>query len=1843
MELSRRHGWRSAVAGPQGLAAASLRLLHIAAGLGLRAFGAQSKAWAGLVLALCAFAAGAAAPNTTIVNTATASYKVSGTPLTTSGSATVTTAAGTPATIALMATVASTQGLPPGLAVSTMVAGAQCHASSGAWVPVSATVPGQGAFAVPANHLLVPATTYAAGDVVLVQVTAPDENRDPTTRETVTVTVTSDGGDSEQLRLTETGVSTGVFVGYIQTSNAAAQSGDCVLQTGGKQTITATYVDASASNSVITAGALIDPFGKVFDSSSGLPVSGASVTVINAATGLPAAVLGNDGVSTFPSTVVTGSTVTDSGGTSYTFAAGRYQFPRLAPGSYRFQVALPAGYTFPSTAADATIAGLANGPFTMVQGSRGETFTLVPGPALEMDIPVDPGAIGSLNITKTAGKATAGIGDFVPYALTITSRNSYVLTDVSIADRLPVGFRYRAGTARLDGKVLPDPQVGADGRSLQFAIGTLAANATVTLRYAVQVTAGAHLGDAENTAQATGRITSNVAKAVVSVRDDLNRTRAILMGRVMVAESCAQNEREPGAVQGLPGVRVLLQDGTTVVTDAEGNWHIDNLRPGTHVVQIDTTTLPPGTELRNCDQNSRTGGRDFSQFVNVQGGTLWRADFRLVRTATCVQQALTRRGGEVELALGSQAALQGVTATVMLPDGAKVKAGSVTVDGRPPEDAQVQDGFVVLRLPAQSARWQHALRFTLDGSPAGELKAMLRVQAAPGHPLVTLQPLALPAGQDHIEACAAMPLTRTEAPATAAKPAASASAPAASEPALDALVEKLPYDERWLATAPVGNEWLHPRATFSPAIPVVKVAVKHVRGSRAELKVNGVPVDRMRFEGSTPSASGDVLLSNWRAVDLRDGANVLQVTVRDAEGKVLMDESRTIHYAVAPATVSLDAKRSKLVADGLTMPVIAVRMLDRDGKPVRRGVSGDVNVAPPYLPRQFVDALQQDPLTATPTTRGHYVVGEDGIALVTLQPTQKSGEAVLRFDFGDNRQNEVRAWLQADVREWILVGFAEGTAGHKNLSGNMQSLQDSEAGEQLFDRDRLAFYAKGKVLGEYLLTAAYDSAKEKGTGADRVLKQSIDPTQYYTLYADANQAQYDAASTSKLYLRIEKKQFYALFGDYDTGLTVTELGRYSRTMTGLKSGYQGETYSYNAFAARTSQGFGKDELQGDGTSGLYHLRARGILMNSEKVRIETRDRFQPDRVLSTRTLTAYIDYQLDRDAGTLFFREPVPSRDQDLNLLFIVVEYETDDAGQAGWTYGGRAAAKVAPNAEVGVTRLHEGTPGRDGNLTAADTTVQVNPATKVRAEVATSRSNTATGEQSGQAYLVEATHDDGQTSARAYAREQEPGFGLGQQTAAAVGQRKVGADARQKITDKLSVGGEAYRQEDLGAGGKRDVVEAKAQWTDKEAGVTVTGGGRVANETTAAGQTSDARQVTGGVAYETMEGRLVLRAATDLGVAGSTGTTNFPNRVALGADYRLTPETTTFVTQEFARGDLVRANTTRVGLRTQLWTGAEAHAGMGSQEALDAGRLFSDMGLVQKIKLGEHWNADLGIDRVQTLRSTANPLGAAQPLASGTTATSSYGLITEDFTAVSTGLAYNDGLWGANTRLEWRDSASENKINLLAGAQRKLAQGRIVAAGLQVTDSHGTDTVARQVALRLGQAWRPNDSEWAWLQRIEYVEDRNVSLATQLWTRKLIANFNGNWKASPRTQVALQYSAKYVREMLGETTQDGYTDLWGIEARHDLDERWDIGLHGGVLTTWRTGTRSYQAGLSLGYRVATNTWVSVGYNFLGFSDSDFAGSEYRAQGFFVNMRVKFDQDTLNLNDRKAVPLDLKP
>ena len=90
-----------------------------------------------------------------------------------------------------------------------------------------------------------------------------------------------------------------------------------------------------------------------------------------------------------------------------------------------------------------------------------------------------------------------------------------------------------------------------------------------------------------------------------------------------------------------------------------------------------------------------------------------------------------------------------------------------------------------------------------------------------------------------------------------------------------------------------------------------------------------------------------------------------------------------------------------------------------------------------------------------------------------------------------------------------------------------------------------------------------------------------------------------------------------------------------------------------------------------------------------------------------------------------------------------------------------------------------------------------------------------------------------------------------------------------------------------------------------------------------------------------------------------------------------------------------------------------------------------------------------------------------------------------------------------------------------------------------------------------------------------------------------------------------------------------GYTDLMGIEGRYDIDSKWDVGVRGSLLHTWGNGEMLGSSGVSVGYNIVENAWLSLGYNVIGFSDKDFSASNYTAQGPYMRFRFKFDQNSV--------------
>jgi hypothetical protein len=518
-----------------------------------------------------------------------------------------------------------------------------------------------------------------------------------------------------------------------------------------------------------------------------------------------------------------------------------------------------------------------------------------------------------------------------------------------------------------------------------------------------------------------------------------------------------------------------------------------------------------------------------------------------------------------------------------------------------------------------------------------------------------------------------------------------------------------------------------------------------------------------------------------------------------------------------------------------------------------------------------------------------------------------------------------------------------------------------------------------------------------------------------------------------------------------------------------------------------------------------------------------------------------------------------------------------------------------------------------------------------MRAEVAATQRNLAGVDASGSAWLGEVQHHEAQWDAKAYVREQATEFGLGQQAASETGTRRIGADGRWKLSDTQQLQGQAYKLQNLSTGAQNTVLEGRMEQKLSD-DLSAYYGARGSQDTSVAGATPS-RQLIAGAAYSMMEKKLALHGAAEIGAEEVVGA-SMPDRLMLGADYRLTEKSRLFAEQEFARGVQFAANATRIGLRTQVWSGGEVASSVGNSSFNDAGRLYGNLGLVQRWQINEQWQTDFSLDRSQTLRDAATPTDPAIATPPLLAAYLPFGSSSGDYTTATAGVAYQDALWSANARIEIRNASLDQQKNLQIGSQLQLAEGRSMAVGLILRSAASASSSTRDGDLRLSYAYRPNGGRWVWFNRADYVSQSSQALASTLKGAKLVNNLNANYRPNHRTQISLQYGAKYVIDAIDGVDCKGYTDLIGAEFRRDLSTDWDVGVFGSVLRSVSAGVRDYSVGASLGYQLMTNVWVALGYNLRGLDDRDFNGGSYSARGLFLTLRMKVDQETFGLNQR---------
>ncbi len=1608
----------------------------------------------------------------------------------------------------------------------------------------------------PLNRTVEQTSTLRAGQTLIFEVRALAANTDANAIDKLDVVITTSTGDRESETIFETGPNTGIFVGQIDTARIppAAVQDDCRLSIvdGASITVAASLPGTTAIIAQTAVEVLADPFGVVFDSETGEPVSGARVTLVDAVSGRPAIVFAEDGVSSWPSSVVSGAPVIDGAGRVTDLGTGEFWFPLTLLGQYRLEITPPDPYSAPSVVQPAAIAQIARPDgraFVIRDGSYGEAFTLTDPTPVQIDIPLDRASL-DLGLTKTASRAQAVPGDVVFYSVTVRNSDPARLKrQVTITDKPSHWLRLRPDTVRVNGGAARGAiTIAPDGSSLQVDLGTLVGGASARVTYAMTVRPDAPAGRVVNEATATDLL-GRTARASVPV--DINREtiadRMTVIGRI-TAGQCSIDDPRPG----IPGVRVIMEDGSFAITDTDGRYHFEGVVTGTHVVAVSRMTLPEGAKLIDCHRGTRNAGSASSRFVIGQGGSLVVADFH----------ATVPEGWLAEVADKAESRPDGAVARA-INDIAK---GSQRANGELP----VPQGSVAANPPA----------------------------VAPAF---------------------AAPIAETD----------------------------------WLALGDGPDGWLSPSVDANPRAPAIKVAIRHRKGQTIALRVDGNAVDPLAFDGTQDSAER-FAISLWRGVPLVNERTVLEADIINSFGVVNQTITREVFFTTAPTRVELVPELSNFVADGRTRPIIAVRVLDRNNRPLREGIAGEFTLNAPYESAEQLDRQQLNQLTGFSASSARWVTqGEGGIALIELAPTMVSGSLRLNFAFNDGqivRQQELEAWIEPGDIEWTIVGLAEGTAGARSVADNMERTGqfDSDLGEDA----RVALYAKGRVLGKYLVTLAYDSAKQR---EDQRVLGAIDPNAYYTVFADGSMRRFDAASRENLYVRIETATFYALYGDFQTAFDQTRLARYNRTATGVKGEARFGQVKALGFAAEVSSRLQREEIQGQGITGPYQLRSRRVIPNSERVSIEVRDRFRSEIIVTTRLLTRFIDYDLDLLSGTISFAQPVLSRDANLNPQFIIVEYETDGAGEARLNAGLRTDWTSADGAiRIGATAITDQGDGARTDIGALDLRAQIGEATQVRAELGVSRSDgdTATG------WIVEAQHQTGKLDVLAYARQLDSDYGIGQQNAVEQGRRKVGIDGRVLLSENLSVLASVWQDDSLTDPSRRRAAQTQLTFqrptTDLRVGIAHF------DDSLADGTSNTSTVLEVGGTKRLFDAALEISASTAIAL-DQAESLDLPARHRLGLRYQLTQDVRLVGTYEIADGENLSSRQIRGGIEVTPWQGGQLVTTLGQENIGEFGnRSFAAFGLSQSLQVSPEFAIDATIDGNRTLNGSpaasdlVNPL---QPAASGGQLTG--GLLFEDFTALTLGAAWRKDRWSLTARGEYRDGAQADRTGITFGGIRQLGEGSVVGSGATWTRAENFNGAVTEIFdASIAFAHRPDASEVAMLGKLEYRSDAVTGAVAgdvtgagrtalivdgDATSRRLVGSLSTNW--SPRgwdedelgidqqvrrNEYTLFVGARYNFDEFENTEFSGTTVLAGLDARFGISDRLEIGASATVRTNLEDNVTSFSYGPTVGLSPAKDILLTVGYNVEGFRDGDFSAARNTDKGVFAAVRLKFDTDTFS-------------
>lgn len=616
-----------------------------------------------------------------------------------------------------------------------------------------------------------------------------------------------------------------------------------------------------------------------------------------------------------------------------------------------------------------------------------------------------------------------------------------------------------------------------------------------------------------------------------------------------------------------------------------------------------------------------------------------------------------------------------------------------------------------------------------------------------------------------------------------------------------------------------------------------------------QVSVNQNPIDPEIISQQERNATQNSITQAWYNIPLEEGENTITVQAGNGtpQSVQLIVEQPTVGIEITPVG------DPRIPADNRSLITLQGRITNETGELINQ----DVVVTLTASAGEFVGADQDE------DQAGFQVVARNGQFAAQLRSGLEAQKVRIRAAVAEPRElglateedqpifnspfsSQLEAFTQVEfitnLRPSLVSGVINlriGGAG-TDFWGSRRDFLNRDLIDEGTDIDLTgAVFAIGSV-GEWLFTGAYNSDRplnETCEGITRLFRGPQFCEQQYPVYGDSSTVNYLTPSIDSVYARLERtspvpgaESDYFMWGDYST----TEFSRPSQLFTattrqlhGFKANYNLGNLQITALYSNDIEGFQRDTIQPNGTSGYYFLSRRRLVPGSENVFLETEDINRPGTVIERKPLNRVSDYEIDYDRGSLRFRRPilatelaffepitgqprettrVPGTTSGQGSAFleggstllvrrIVVTYQFEnEEGDDTSLYAGRLQYNFSQDFQheswIAATYLIEDQGGQDFELYGADFRIALGETGELIGEYAHSSDNSLfLGNVSGSAYRLEASSNlTPSLNLRAYYRSVEEGFRNNATVSLTPGQTRYGASVSYRLSPSTSL-----------------------------------------------------------------------------------------------------------------------------------------------------------------------------------------------------------------------------------------------------------------------------------------------------------------------------------------------------------------------------------------------------------------------------------------------------------------------